>query len=213
MAERTVTCADCGSKFTARRKDAKFCSRMCHWRFQREPIPERKCLWCNGPMDSQRRGAQYCCLQHKKNAAGERFRGRNPGYYSRYHHGERMLAWKEANRERNRVLAREKRRDETPEENATRKAKANPGSVGVSQRDWVRLCRRFANCCAYCGIKPDKSIEMDHVIPLTKGGRHAIGNVLPACHDCNLSKNARYLSDWRYREGKYRARTRAATAA
>lgn len=188
-------------------------------------------------MDSNRRGAQYCCLQHKKNAAGERFRGRNPGYYGRYHHGERMLAWKEANRERNRVIAREKRRNETPEENATRKAKAkewreanrvyyqvrernrkamklnNPGSVGVSQRDWVRLCRRFANCCVYCGIKPDKSIEMDHVIPLTKGGRHAIGNVLPACHDCNLSKNARYLSDWRYREGKYRARTRAATAA
>jgi 5-methylcytosine-specific restriction endonuclease McrA len=31
------------------------------------------------------------------------------------------------------------------------------------------------------------------VIPLSRGGHHSIGNVLPACERCNLLKNARLL--------------------
>ncbi|WP_306317623.1 MULTISPECIES: HNH endonuclease [unclassified Streptomyces] len=38
---------------------------------------------------------------------------------------------------------------------------------------------------------------MDHVIPLSKGGRHAIGNLMPACMPCNMSKSASFLSVWR----------------
>lgn len=224
MAERTVTCAWCRAEFTAIRKDAKFCSRMCHWHFQKGPVPERKCLWCDGSMDGKRRGSLYCSPQHKKNAGGRRFNQRNNGYYKQYHDTERMRAWKEANRERHRVMARERRRNATPEERSRSSAKAtewrvanrvyyqvrqrnrsamkknNPGSVGVSVRDWLRLCRRHHYRCAYCGIKPATALEMDHVIPLIKGGRHAIGNILPACRRCNLSKNARYLIDWRSRE-------------
>lgn len=37
---------------------------------------------------------------------------------------------------------------------------------------------------------------MDHVIPLARGGRHGIGNVLPACQPCNSSKGARLLAEW-----------------
>lgn len=40
---------------------------------------------------------------------------------------------------------------------------------------------------------------MDHVIPVVRGGRHAIGNILPACAACNGSKHAALLVVWRHR--------------
>ncbi|WP_082946263.1 HNH endonuclease [Mycobacterium sp. E1747] len=223
MGQRTVVCAWCGNQFTAIRKDARFCKRNCHNHYQKGQMPEgRKCLWCGGPMDGKRRGALYCCRQHKKNAAAVRFRERNPGYYKQYKDCPRSLAWRAANRERFAAAAREARRNATPEQLAklrdqseqwrkanrayyqvrerNRKAMKinNPDSVGVSLSDWTRLCRRYNNCCAYCGQKQDGMPQMDHVIPLIKGGRHAIGNVLPACRSCNISKNARYLISWRF---------------
>jgi hypothetical protein len=40
---------------------------------------------------------------------------------------------------------------------------------------------------------------MDHVIPLAKGGRHTIGNVLPVCGYCNSTKHSLLLVVWRLR--------------
>ncbi len=37
---------------------------------------------------------------------------------------------------------------------------------------------------------------MDHVIPLSRGGKHALDNVVPACRGCNTSKNDRLPSEW-----------------
>lgn len=70
------------------------------------------------------------------------------------------------------------------------------GSPGVSPADWRRLVVRFDGRCAYCGQRSER-LTMDHVIPLSRGGRHGIGNVLPACMPCNQSKGSKYLVEWR----------------
>lgn len=49
--------------------------------------------------------------------------------------------------------------------------------------------------CAYCATAPAESI--DHVVPLSRGGAHAIENILPACLDCNRRKHARTPEQWR----------------
>jgi len=171
-------------------------------------------------MDGKRRGALYCTQQHKKNASGARFRDRNPGYYKPYGQSERMRKLLDANRENRRAYARQYRLDHLEQTTARSKQwreanrtyfqvhqrnrvawkHNNPGSVGVSERDWTRLCRRYDHRCAYCGQKPEAVLQMDHVVPLSKGGRHAIGNVLPACRACNLTKNAALLIRWKYRK-------------
>lgn len=74
----------------------------------------------------------------------------------------------------------------------------NPDSVGVSVRDWMKLVRRYRSCCAYCGEFVERPV-IEHVIPLARGGRHAIGNVLPACAGCNASKHASFIVEWRKR--------------
>lgn len=77
----------------------------------------------------------------------------------------------------------------------------------------VKLCRgdidaRFAefnNQCAFCGSGDQLIIE--HFIPRSKGGPHAIGNILPACHSCNMSKFNHDPEEW-YRSRPYFSETR-----
>lgn len=74
----------------------------------------------------------------------------------------------------------------------------NPGFVPFGRDEWERLKRRHFERCAYCGDRPE-ILEMDHVIPLSRGGRHAIANIVPSCGPCNRSKNQSLLIEWRLR--------------
>lgn len=53
---------------------------------------------------------------------------------------------------------------------------------------------QFGHACAYCGATGDLHIE--HVVPISKGGTHSIGNIVPACRRCNYSKTAHEVESW-----------------
>jgi 5-methylcytosine-specific restriction endonuclease McrA len=51
--------------------------------------------------------------------------------------------------------------------------------------------------CYYCHERvPLKRIHFDHIIPLSKGGAHAVENLCVACSACNLSKGAKPMIEW-----------------
>jgi 5-methylcytosine-specific restriction endonuclease McrA len=52
----------------------------------------------------------------------------------------------------------------------------------------------FGNCCAYCGGTGD--MQAEHVEPISKGGAHDIGNIVPACWPCNASKRTSDMETW-----------------
>ena len=58
------------------------------------------------------------------------------------------------------------------------------GSFIVSNKFMKRL---YLSACRFCGA--DKDIQADHIIPISKGGRHSEGNLQPLCGPCNRSKN------------------------
>lgn len=64
-----------------------------------------------------------------------------------------------------------------------------------TETDWRKLLHRFDNRCAYCGS--DGELTKDHVVPISRGGRHAVGNIVPACWQCNMSKGTKFLVEWR----------------
>lgn len=50
--------------------------------------------------------------------------------------------------------------------------------------------------CFYCpkDITVDRTI--DHVVPLSRGGKHELSNLVLACRACNSSKGSKLLSEW-----------------
>jgi 5-methylcytosine-specific restriction endonuclease McrA len=51
--------------------------------------------------------------------------------------------------------------------------------------------------CYYCGIryKPNE-LTMDHIIPLSRGGKSEKYNLVPACKDCNNKKKYQLPTEW-----------------
>jgi 5-methylcytosine-specific restriction endonuclease McrA len=43
--------------------------------------------------------------------------------------------------------------------------------------------------CHYCGEKFKSSeLTMDHVVPISRGGKSTKGNIVPCCKECNTKK-------------------------
>ncbi len=52
---------------------------------------------------------------------------------------------------------------------------------------WLRYHKKFR--CCYCGDKPELARRrIDHWMPLARGGRHEVENLVPSCQKCNASK-------------------------
>ena len=58
------------------------------------------------------------------------------------------------------------------------------------------VMKRDSFTCQYCGQEaPDVILEIDHIVPVSKGGDDSIMNLVTACRDCNRGKTNRELSD------------------
>jgi 5-methylcytosine-specific restriction endonuclease McrA len=49
--------------------------------------------------------------------------------------------------------------------------------------------------CAYCGA-PGGALQKDCVLPISRGGRYTVDNVVPACRSCNASKCNDEVTGW-----------------
>ncbi len=55
--------------------------------------------------------------------------------------------------------------------------------------------------CHWCGDPLTKqNREIDHVIPISRGGLHCPDNLVAACNSCNCSKGAKLPNEWRPRK-------------
>lgn len=184
------------------------------------------CPYCGSPITQAKRGVRLegrktCgapeCRKIHRRALNAKWRAANPDYFR---------DWKAANPDRKLELnraSRDRHRQAEYARNRARRAankeryramvadweKRNPGAMSdyrarrrarmktgrVSTRDWQRICQRYGDRCFYCGTA--SQITMDHIVPLSRGGRHTIGNVIPACLSCNSSKHDKLLMEWR----------------
>jgi 5-methylcytosine-specific restriction endonuclease McrA len=186
------SCPGCGADLTARHGKVKYCSNACRrWVASGNPEPRELadlCAECSTRILAPRVGKVYCSRKCKLRASEKRRNRNDTARYQRER--ERRITY---------ALAYAKRHPEVGQaaKNRRKALKREAGIFRVSGEDWRRLCARFQNECAYC--RERRPLTMDHVIPLTKGGRHSIGNLLPACAPCNSSKSDRFLAVWKAR--------------
>lgn len=154
-------------------------------------------------------GCRCALCRAKKSETARAYHAANPGRGR-----ARAKAWRTENPDRYREQMREwarahpdyvaargaswraRNRDAARENSRRRRVRRYSGDVRlVTTSDWHRLLRRHDHRCAYCGER--RPLTQDHIIPIARGGRHAIGNLLPACMPCNSSKGSKLLIEWR----------------
>ncbi|MBU4260150.1 MAG: HNH endonuclease [Proteobacteria bacterium] len=51
--------------------------------------------------------------------------------------------------------------------------------------------------CYYCGKQtPPKELTMDHIVPISRGGRSTKSNVVTSCKECNNKKKHLLPMEW-----------------
>lgn len=163
-----------------------------------------RCWWCGSPFPPK--GAKLYCSAHCRRVAwrilnpealrqeSARFREKHPerareiARQAYENHREVRLAqtagWALANRDR-KSAAQERRRA----------AELGAGGAGVDPAAWRALVAAAGGRCTYCGEL--RQLTMDHRIPLSRGGRHEIENITPACKPCNSRKHTRTEEEFR----------------
>jgi 5-methylcytosine-specific restriction endonuclease McrA len=63
----------------------------------------------------------------------------------------------------------------------------------LSEAEWAALVDAWGGC-AYCGA--DGPLQKDCMLPISRGGRYTVSNVVPACASCNASKCNTEVTTW-----------------
>lgn len=71
----------------------------------------------------------------------------------------------------------------------------------VTGEQYKEMMEFFNNKCAYTGEEFDSTVHrlrktIDHIIPLSQGGKNVIWNIVPCTKSANSSKNKRSLDEW-----------------
>ena len=66
----------------------------------------------------------------------------------------------------------------------------------LTQRVRFEILKRDNFACRYCGATaPGVVLHVDHVHPVSRGGKNELENLVTACRDCNAGKGARPIED------------------
>ena len=68
----------------------------------------------------------------------------------------------------------------------------------LSDAQWVALMAAWGGC-AYCNTAGE-ALQRDCVLPLSRGGRYTLANIVPACRSCNTSKCNHEVTRWMRRK-------------
>lgn len=215
-----IECASCGVTFKGR-KERKTCSRECKHKLMEKPPTPKACEHCSQSftptLPAQRFCAKTCAMRHRNKgrpgpssyvrfpecvSCGKVFCTRNAkaNTCSRGCRRRAVAAW----------TVRKYHKDPAYRANSLAQAHARRASklgLGNSAILLTYLIERDGNQCripnckfktrtiAPLGSKGPRKPSIDHIIPLSRGGKHELANVQLAHGRCNQSKNNRGSGD------------------
>ena len=75
--------------------------------------------------------------------------------------------------------------------------------MGYEIREY--LLEKWGRKCAYCG-KTEVPLEVEHIVPKSRGGSNRVSNLALSCHKCNQEKGSRTAAEFGYPEIQAAAR-------
>jgi 5-methylcytosine-specific restriction endonuclease McrA len=65
----------------------------------------------------------------------------------------------------------------------------------LTATEWKSRLEEFNYKCAYC-LQGVNNLEMEHMVPVTEGGKTEMNNIVPSCPTCNRKKSNKNLLEW-----------------
>ncbi|WP_372465527.1 HNH endonuclease [Streptomyces olivaceus] len=201
------TCAVCGAEpGTGAHGLRKYCGRDCWYRGNYTPVPRGQvCALCGSDLSHRGATARYCGQEcrlkdlYRRNV-GTALRSRpcaQCGTRMPLSTAHRVYCSSRCSRRASFEADPEKVRAAKRRGNHQRRAMlAATARYVVTVRDVSRLWNRYGRSCAYCG-QSSASLHQEHIVPIARGGTDGVGNLVPACPDCNLAKGDRTIMEWR----------------
>lgn len=170
-----VTCKVCGHGFTTYAKliktgGGKFCSRPCY-----------KIDWCKR-IPGWNKGKPAVWALGNKHRLGTK----NPNPYVLY--GSENGNWKHGE------TIGEKRKHYFNRKRHDYRARKRSNGGFYSNQEWEDLKSKYGYKCLCCGKEEKHGIlNVDHIVPISKGGRNDISNIQPLCKSCNSKKRDKII--------------------
>lgn len=104
--------------------------------------------------------------------------------------------WAIANRDKERAKSAKylaKNKEWNAEKSQKRRARFRSVEIyQITEKELHKLYNQPCNNC--CSLEQQ---TLDHIIPITRNGRHSIGNLQTLCKSCNSKKRQRTIMEWR----------------
>jgi len=155
-----------------------------------EQIKESHAKWLAANLEQVRkrnaeRGAKYSgryCERLKKwyIANKERLNEKSTKYYETHieHLRSKARQWAKENPEKRKI------------QRHTRRTKKSQAGGSFTSDDIKAMLKRQKGKCIVCKVKIVNNYQIDHIIPISKGGSSNPSNLQLLCPRCNLSKNS-----------------------
>jgi 5-methylcytosine-specific restriction endonuclease McrA len=109
-------------------------------------------------------------------------------------HLERQHSWYEKNKDNVKLRTSQYKKDHPEQYQMYNNRRAARKKTAIVEKFTHQdVINKYGDKCVYCGGNFD---EIDHYIPLSKGGSHTLDNVRPSCEHCNLTKSNKLPEDF-----------------
>jgi len=99
---------------------------------------------------------------------------------------EKSTMWAKENKEARRAISKSYK--------GRRRSIERCGINGVQLKNWLELQIKI---CNWCNANCSEKFEIDHIIPLSRGGSHEVDNLTIACPSCNRQKSNKMPEDFK----------------
>lgn len=154
-----------------------------------------QCIACRHSPEGRSKRKKQGKAWYKKNKKEVAEWGRKYYLQNKQKIKDRVKQYREDNAEkarycRRRYYAENKEKAKAAAKNDKHRRRAIVRS-GVSNSEFLAWQESQKKICYWCGVGCENGYHVDHYHPLSKGGKHEIENLVIACEECNLRKNAK----------------------
>jgi 5-methylcytosine-specific restriction endonuclease McrA len=173
--------AELAKAYVAANRDKRAAYRRAHYEENRERIKAQNRAWYQANRERRRQQIKDYASTHvadTKARSDEWYRKNRARKYAKYR------AWVSANPEAFRALWQR------------RYAREKLALGKFTAADIGRLFEQQRGGCFYCGVSIGIEFEVDHYLPLSRGGTNEPSNIVLACRPCNRAKGSKHPDEF-----------------